>query len=340
MALIVDEDYQELPHVVRAIKNADCRTPIILVEEDGDPYPTVAQLAKEVDSGVWTFDLEQIKNANNVMDYVEVGVKNGDWVYITNCDCVDPSFFRDVARAIYLLTPEPEKYPRREFFRSFFTVKKPFDINGITYPFPTLMMKSSIVARTTAENSKWMCQIPVDRPQHSVAEQKRAKRRLEGRPSDSESDLDENTQYSGMMFYRNAELSKYVDNSPMAVGKEIFMKAIRTQDVEGMKKLVDAAEVDPFAKLDNGMTPLQYAVCVELPKTVKYLLDIGANPNTPRESDGRPPLFMALDSKEIVKALIDAGADLFVKFQGCRLDNHPETDPEIAAYARRRREAQ
>lgn len=335
---MADEDYQELAHVVRAVKNSDCRTPIILVEEDGNPYPTVAQLAKEVDSGVWSFDLEQIKNANNIMDYVEVGVKNGDWVYITNCDCVDPSFFREVARFIYLLNPEPEKYPRREFFRSFFTVKKPFDLNGIRFPFPSLMMKSSIVARITTETSKWSCQLPVDDPQFAKAEKKHAQRRLEGRDSDSESDLDENTQYSGMRFYRSAELSKYVDNSPMAVGKEIFMKALRADDVETMKKLVDAAEVDPFAKLENGMTPLQFAACVQLPKSVKYLLDIGANPNTPRDSDGRPPLFMALDDKSIAKALIDAGADLFVKYQGCRLDNHPETDPAIAAYARRRRE--
>lgn len=335
---MADEDYQELPHVVRAVKNADCRTPIILIEEDGDPYPTLSVLAKEVNSGIWSFDLEQIKNANNIMDYVEVGVKNGDWVYITNCDTVDPSFFRDVARMIYLLTPEPEKYPRREFFRSFFTVKKSFDLNGIRFPFPTLMMKSSIVARTTAETSKWCCQLPVEDQQFAAAEKKHEKRRLDGRDSDSESDLDENTNYSGMRFFRSAELSKFVDNSPMAVGKEIFLKALKEQDVDTMRKLVEAGEVDPFAKLDNGMTPLQYAVCVELAKSVKYLLDIGANPNTPRESDGRPPLFMALDDKEIVKALIDAGGDLFFKFQGCRLDNHPETDPEIAAYARRRRE--
>lgn len=335
---MADEDYQELPHVERGVRNSDCRTPVILVEEDGDPFPTLSALAKEVDSGIWAFDLEQIKNATNVMDYIDVGIQNGDWVYIKNCDTVEPSFFQEVIRTIYTLAPNPTKFPRREFFRSFFVVKKPFDLNGIRFPFPTLMMKSSIVARKAGEMSKWSCPIPVDQPQYVVAVKKHEERREVGRDSDSESDLDEHVQFSGMRFYRSAELSKNADNSPLALAKDVFLKSLKEEDVDTMKKLVDAGEINPMAKLKNGMTPLQYSVCLQLPKAVKYLLDIGADPNQPRESDKRPPIFMAIDDKTIAKALIDAGADLFTKYQGCRLDTHPDTDPEIAAYAKARRE--
>lgn len=335
---MTEDDYVPLPHVVRAVKNSDCRAPVIFVAEDGDPYPTLRALAKETNSSIWDFDLEKAKNTNNIMDYVEVGVKNGDWVYVTNCDVVDPFFFRDVGRIIYLLEPEPERFPRREFFRSFFCVKKPFDINGHRPPFPTLMMKNSIVSRIKEDDSKWSVQLPVNGPQYDLAMKKHERRRGEGRDSDSETDLDEDQQLSGMRFYRCAEFSKSVDKSPVATAKDTFWKALQEEDVETMSRLVRAAEVDPHKKLSNGMTPLQFAVCMQLPTAVNYLLSIGGDPNLPRESDKRPPLFMYVEDKAIAKALIDAGADLYAKYQGYRLDNHPETSSEIAAYAKLRRD--
>lgn len=327
-----------LPHVVRAVKNSDCRSPVILVEEDGDPYPTLCSLAKETNSTIWDFDLEKVRNGNNILDYVEVGVKNGDWVCIFNCDTVDSSFFRDVGRAIYLLEPEPERYPRREFFRSFFCVKKPFDINDCKSPFPTLMMKCSIVGRASEEDSKWSTQLPANGPQYQIEMRKHEKRREEGRDSDSETDLEEDQQISGMRFYRCAELSKYVDKSPVTTAKDVFRKALQEEDTNTMSTLVEAAEVDIHKKFLQGMTPLQYAVCMQLPKAVQFLLSAGADPNMVREFDERPPLFMYVEDKSIVKALIDAGADLHQKYQGYRLDSHPDTAPEIAAYAKLRRE--
>lgn len=333
-----DEDYVPLPHVVRAVRNSDCRSPIILVAEDGDPYATLCALAKETESSIWDFDLEKNKSANNIMDYVEVGVKNGDWVYVTNCDCVDPYFFGDVGRTIYLLEPEPERFPRRVFFRSFFCVKKPFDINGHQPPFPTLMMKNSIVARIKEADSKWSVQLPVNFAQYEVAMKKHEQRRLDGRDSDSETDLEEDEQFSGMRFYRCAELSGSVDKSPVSTAKKVFWKALQEEDIETLRKLIESAEIDVERKLPNGMTPLQFAVCMQLSNAVKFLLSVGGDPNLPRESDQRPPLFMYIEDKSIAKALIDAGADLFTKYQGYRLDCHPETSPEIAAYAKLRRE--
>lgn len=47
---------------------------------------SVCAVARETQSAVWDFDLAVAMNKTNIMDYVEVGTKNGDWVYIANCD--------------------------------------------------------------------------------------------------------------------------------------------------------------------------------------------------------------------------------------------------------------
>uniref|UniRef100_A0A0A9WC73 RecQ-mediated genome instability protein 1 n=1 Tax=Lygus hesperus TaxID=30085 RepID=A0A0A9WC73_LYGHE len=116
---------------------------------------SVSAVARQSQSTVWSFDLAVAMNETNVMDYIEVGTKNGDWVYIANCDLADPCFFRAMARTIYFLTPQPERFPRREHFRVVLCVQRAFDINAnanIGMPFPPLILKSAVIARKPAED--------------------------------------------------------------------------------------------------------------------------------------------------------------------------------------------
>ncbi|KAG5491438.1 hypothetical protein JIQ42_01340 [Leishmania sp. Namibia] len=327
-------DFSPLEYVERAVKNSDCRTPIIFVQEDGDPFRSVCYLAKEQDSAVWSFDVAQLNSVQNIEDYIEVGVNNGDWVYIINCDLVGESHFRDIARTLYHILPEPNLYPRREVFRCFFGVTMPFDLNApVGLPFPPLFMHAALVARpTAAHGSKWSRIMPADKPLFSAAALKHQKRREVGRDSDSESDLEETDRISGVIFHRAAERNRDVEQSTVTLARHQMVKAINEQDDPLIRSLVSSGEVDLSRKLKEGMTPVQYACCKQLTKSVRTLLSLGADPDAPRESDGRPPLFMSIDDMELAKVLVEGGANLFSKFEGYRADSHPDNAPDVAAY--------
>ncbi|KPA86678.1 hypothetical protein ABB37_00776 [Leptomonas pyrrhocoris] len=332
-------DFVPVEYMERAIKNSDCRTPIVFVQQDGDTFQSVCYLAKQCDSAVWSFDVSLLQSAQNIMDYIDVGLNNGDWVFITNCDLVGASYFREVARTLYHLLPEPLKYPRREVFRCFFGVSVPFDLNApVGQPFPPLFMHNAIVARpTSTQGSKWSRIMPADEPLFSAAATKHQKRREVGRESDSESDLDETDKISGVLFYRAAQRNQEIEQSPVTLAKHEMMQAIDTRDAATMERLVKSGDVDLSRPIKDGMTPLQYACCKQLTESVQALLALGANPNAPRASDGRPPLFMSIDDIDLARVLVEGGADLFAKYEGFRADSHPDTALEVAAYIAERR---
>ncbi|KEG14951.1 nuclear protein Tc22 [Trypanosoma grayi] len=336
----VPEDYVPLEHVRRAMKNADCRTPAIFFLEDGDPFLSLCKIAKETQSAVWYFDLAVMKNVQNAMDYIDVGTKNGDWVYIAHSDEVDQQSFRDIARMVFLLRPEPKKYPRREFFRCLFSVTKSFDIEADAEAlFPPLLLKNSIVARKLDENNaKWSLKLPADTKPREIEQLKRERRRAEGRDSDSETDLDEDDRLSGMWFHRAVELNKSADESPLTLAEEEMEAALDAEDVNTIKRLIKDGHIDVSRKIKCGMTPLQYTCSKEMVKSALCLLECGADPNAPRQSDGRPPIFMALEDTSLVEALVKHGADLFATFQGWRVDSHPDTSPQVAKMTKKMRE--
>lgn len=338
-SVAVPDNFTPLEYIERSLRNSDCRTPIIFVQEDGDPFASVTVLAEKRDLAVWSFDVSLLQSAQNIVDYVEVGVNNGDWVYITNCDIVGEEFFRDVARILFSLQPDPLRYPRRELFRCFFGVRKPFDPNApVGVPFPTLFMHDAIIARKVGEEgSKWSRIVPVDDPLFTEAAIKHEHRRAAGRDSDSESDLGSNEHISGMIFHRCAERTQNIDQSPVTLSKNVLEKAISEQDCNTIKRLINSGEVDVSRKVKEDMTPIQFAVCKQLTESVRTLLEMGADPNAPRESDGRPPLFMSLDDINLAAVLVEGGGNLFAKYQGYRPDNHPDTAPNVAAYFAKQR---
>ena len=83
---------------------------------------------------------------------------------------------------------------------------------------------------------------------------------------------------------------------------------------EHAKVFLDAGcEVD--AKNTSGYTPLMIACSVGKPEMVQMLLDYGAYVNTVT-SEGDTPLAQGLNHPPIVRILLDAGADRFIKKNG------------------------
>ncbi|KAG8346908.1 putative Ankyrin repeats (3 copies) Ankyrin repeat [Trypanosoma vivax] len=335
----VPPNFVPLDHVQRAMKNADCRTPVIFFLKDGDPYMSLCKIANETQSAVWLFDASNKHDSENMLGYIEIGTNNGDWVLITNCGSVGQHLFRDIALMIFCLRPEPRKHPRREFFRCVFCVEREFCIDdSVGVPFPPLILKNSIVARVVDNASKWSIRLPSESTIREVEDMKRERRRQEGRDSDDETDLDEDELLSGKWFHRAVELNKAVDEAPLTLAQEEMRMALDAEDLPTIKRLIESGEIDIEREIKVGMTPLQYACSVEKAKSVACLLECGANPNKPRRSDGRPPLFMALDDISIVESLVAHGADLFAKYEGYRVDSHPDTLPEVSKMVKKLRE--
>lgn len=342
MLVEVDPDYQPLPHVVRAHKNSECRTPIILVREDGDPFQSVVTIAKAFGSSVWNIEMGNPKNEQNAIDYVDVGVQNGDWVYLTNVEEATPEVLRSIATTLVTLKPDPKRFPRREHFRVFFTVQKPIDMNdNISSPFPRLMLQNAILARrlTTAEGgspTKWLKHLPEEENLRTVEIMKHVKRRDAGRDSDSESDADEpENKITGMWFHRAVDFYSKEEGASLRKPSDELFEAVEECNVERIRELCQSGKVDIARVKRDGMTPLQYAVSRERIPSCRALLEAGADPNVPRESDGCPPLFMCIESDELLLLLVEFGVDIHAKFENERVENHFATPPHIAALVKK-----
>ena len=108
-----------------------------------------------------------------------------------------------------------------------------------------------------------------------------------------------------------------------------LLEAIEDVDVASVKDLLEkGANVNTTDTY--GRTPLRIAVDEDENATeiVKALLEKGAKPDKVRDTNMTTPLQIAAEigNVEIVKALLDAGADVYVS------NNHDKTPLELAEY--------
>ena len=335
-------DFEPSAYIVRAYNNSECRTPLILASEDGDSFQSVAKLARDKGCAVWTIELEDSKSERNATDYLDVGLQNGDWVYLTNLENASDATLRHIAATLSTLQPDPKKYPRRELFRLWMVVDKHIDLNRNVDPvIPQLLAQYSIVAKKrTDDNSpgKWVRRMPQEPPLFEAETQKRTIRRDKGHESDSESDCDEpgENKIVGKWFHRAVDFHLADAGSTITKASEDIFTSIENDDAASVTELCGSGQLN-LSRLKHkatGMNLLQYACSLEKVAAAKALLEAGMDPNIVRESDGSPILFMSLESQDLVQALIDHGADYEARFETYTLDRHPATHPLIASLVR------
>ncbi|WP_143688784.1 ankyrin repeat domain-containing protein [Wolbachia endosymbiont of Laodelphax striatellus] len=103
-------------------------------------------------------------------------------------------------------------------------------------------------------------------------------------------------------------------NSDQHYYSTLLNLAVANDHLKIVKYLVDNKNVNLDQKNNNGKTPLHHATLASSLKTVKALLENGADINA-KDNNGRTPLHWATFNHrvEIIKALLENGADINAK---------------------------
>eukprot|EP00992_Anisonema_acinus_P008159 TRINITY_DN4238_c0_g1_i1.p1 TRINITY_DN4238_c0_g1~~TRINITY_DN4238_c0_g1_i1.p1 ORF type:complete len:343 (+),score=81.19 TRINITY_DN4238_c0_g1_i1:58-1086(+) len=329
---------QILPHIARVHSLSEVRTPLITCLENGDPLKSIEVLAKRFGVAVWKITMDTPKNEQNALDYLEVGLQNGDWLFLTQCEKATTKVMRDIALQLFTVAPDPKYYPRRELFRLWLLVEKPIDINDNVNPvFPSVLTQHALLAwREMSQNrNKVISKQKVD-PQLSEAQIDRRRQRKErGQDEDDESDdgdVDPQKKVTGMWFHRAVDFfTADADNAVTKSVEDIF-DAIEKGDVQKVGDIISRNTLDLNQITKSGLTPLLWAIMCDNIHLVRLLLENEADPNLRRQGNGMPPIFMSIEEPQMLQLLIDFGADIDARYEGKTLMDHPDTAPAIKEY--------
>jgi hypothetical protein len=337
-----DEGFEPDGHVVRVHRDSECRTPLVVALDDGNPYMSVCFLAKQQNSAVWHISLESSNNEQNALDYIDVGIHNGDWVYLTCIELASKELLRKIGIALMTLQPNPVECPRRSLFRLWLVTEKHFDINSTINPLlPHVLAQNALFAKkatpagyggSPVKRHKVVKRGAQEPPLLAEEVKKHDARKQIGLDSDEESEHeDPAAKVTGLWFHRDVDFSSDKGQSANKASDDIF-RAVDEEDRQLIAAISASGNVDINKVKRNGMNPLMYAVSLEKVGAVQQLLEDGADPNIRRESDGCPMLFMSIDDERIIQLLHDHNADFTAKFEGYRILEHPFTAPNIIAY--------
>ena len=100
----------------------------------------------------------------------------------------------------------------------------------------------------------------------------------------------------------------------MAMQAQDIFDAVRADDLDSIKALIERNPQIVYEKDDQKSTPLHWAVKVNHPEILKYLIEKGADVNA-LDMNNYTPLGMATERRQLalIKTLISAGADVNLK---------------------------
>eukprot|EP00906_Rhabdomonas_costata_P018405 RCo026886 len=324
-----------LPHIARAYAVSECRTPLICCRANGDPLPSVQALAKQKGLTVWTVALDFPSNEQNALDYLEVGLQNGDWLMITECEKGSFDLMRQIAFQLFSLAPDPARFAQRELFRLWLVVQEPVDLDERTRPlFPALLTQNAIlVLHEPSENRcKVVCKQPAD-PELAAKDRKR-KEDCKQRGLDSDEEFNERTEdpgarVTGMWFHRALDLYTAESTNAVSQSFEDIFTGIEKGDVELVTATLRKQVFDINVINKAGLTPLMWAVLCDNLQMVRLLLENKADPRVKRIGKDTPVIFLPIEQPEMLQLLVDFGADLNETYEGHSLKDHPETSPTL-----------
>ena len=288
-----------LPHIQRLYDNSECRTPLVCCLEDGNPLKSIQALAKARGCAVWHIAMDSPKNEQNALDYLDVGLQNGDWVYLTHNELASQQTHREIALQLLTVVPNPKLFPKRELFRLWLAVEHEVDLDESVQPvFPTLLSHNALYGRARPESprgTRLKRKKAVEPDLMRTEFSKRSQRREAGRGSDSESDAETaQDKRMGLWFHRSVDFYEADEGFATANTEGDVFTAIEAGDEEKAAQCLASNTMDVNQVLRSGMTPLFWAVMCDHIPIIRQVLEAGADPNQRRQGDGMPVIFLSL----------------------------------------------
>eukprot|EP01010_Urceolus_cornutus_P005402 NODE_938_length_1223_cov_285.326235_g711_i0.p1 GENE.NODE_938_length_1223_cov_285.326235_g711_i0~~NODE_938_length_1223_cov_285.326235_g711_i0.p1 ORF type:complete len:342 (-),score=71.15 NODE_938_length_1223_cov_285.326235_g711_i0:135-1160(-) len=318
-----------LPHIERVHALSEVRTPLICCLQNGNPLRSLKALAKRQGVSVWEVPLESPKNEQNALDYLEVGLSNGDWLYLVSIEQASSKVLRDVGLQLMTVQPDPKNFPKRELFRLWLALEKPVDMND-TCKLPAVLTQNALYGWKEGSGSKNKVQAKLKVDPELAQQQHRSKgaRRDRGQDSDDESDdgmVEPLKKVTGLWFHRSTDLHTADAENQITQSVEDIFDAIEKADLPRVQDIVSRNIVDLNSVTRSGLTPLMWAIMCDNIALVRLLLENEADPNIRRSGDGMPPIFMHIEDVEMLQLLVLFGADIEARFEDRTLMDHPET---------------
>jgi hypothetical protein len=285
--------------------------------------------------------MDSPKNEQNALDYLEVGIQNGDWLFLTECEKASSNVMREIGVQLYTLAPDPKNFSRRELFRLWLVVEKPIDINDRGNPiFPAVLTQHALLVwhERSQNKNKVICKQPADPALVELQCQRKLARKQRGQDSDDESDDELNDpakRVTGMWFHRAVDFYTAESDNLISQSFDDIFDAIERNDINAVKSILRRQTVDLNTTTKAGLTPLLWAIMCDNVHIVRLLLENEADPNVRRQTNDMPPIFMPIEEPEMLQVLLDYGADIDARYEGKTLLEHPDTAPQLKSFLKK-----
>ena len=326
-----------LPHIESLYKASECRTPLICCKQNGDPYKSIAELAKQAGVSVWKVVTDTPKTEQNALDYLEVGLQNGDWLYMQGAETASATVLRTIGKDLYTVVPDPKNYPKRELFRMWIVVEQMFDLDDNVL-FPKVLLQNALLGwkdnnvEGVIVSAKQKADPGVLEEEERLKAARMERTQDEACAEDAEME-DPNMKPTGMWFHRSVDFYSADAGNAVTKSAEDIFDCIEKGEMDRVSDIVTSNLLDVNNVFKGGLTPLFWAIMCDNKEMVRLFLEHGhANPEQRRQGNGMPPIFMSLEDPEILQLLLDFGADIDARYEGKSLMDHPDTSPQIRDY--------
>eukprot|EP01006_Ploeotia_vitrea_P017059 TRINITY_DN48078_c0_g2_i2.p1 TRINITY_DN48078_c0_g2~~TRINITY_DN48078_c0_g2_i2.p1 ORF type:complete len:362 (+),score=4.83 TRINITY_DN48078_c0_g2_i2:43-1128(+) len=321
-----------MEHIADLYLRSETRTPLVCLRNDGDPVVSITELAKLYNENgqilelMW--DFRNTGQREKLEELWQLAIDNGDWLILSQSQCVPEDVLRDLAIKVMTLEPNPEKFPNRRKFRLWivvhFPIAPPSPLTVESIPLPNLLVRQSLLS-INGQVETITGKVP-ERGELPHLTHEGIRKGVED-PQDSET---ADPVVTGKWFHHSV---LHHDSQRRDIEDEKNLWTfIDNHDLEPLDELLGRTCINinvvvrPTGKEKIPLNPLAVAIRKDDIELVRLLLQNGANPNFRAHHSSPPPIFAGIQSVEVLQLLIEYKASVYsLEYQGNSLFTSPNT---------------